>query len=299
MFKKKQFKIRSFEFILAEINIEKIKKFTSENDFMNLSVELFKELAIVTTIISDINCVNKRGIPKGFNRNEAILNGLIIRINKLQSGILDQTCQKRLEICYILLRCLYESLINLKYLLQGGDDLFDEFVEYSLRKEKELYNKINKNIGKRGTEIPIEKRMKKSIENTFNVSSMKFEDVNEKNRQSWGDTIFKRAEDVGMDWLHLSLFGLPSHSVHGNWQDLINYHLSYKNKKFIPNRNWNMPRPQYLLAIGIISIEILKSYLNHTMKACVEKENIERIIDDIGTRMKIVDSLHEKFLQEI
>lgn len=299
MFKKKQFKIRSYNFIPTEINIEKIKKFTSENDFMNLSVELFKELAIVTTIISDINCVNKRGIPKGWNRNEAILNGLIIRINKLQSGILDQTCQKRLEICHILFRCLYESLINLEYLLQGDDELFDEFVEYSLRKEKEFYNKINKNINKRGTETPIEKRMKKSIENTFNVSSMKFEEVNEKNRQSWGDTIFKRADDVGMGELHLGLFGLSSHSVHGNWQDLLNYHLSYKDKNFFSNCNWNIPRPQYLLAIGLISTEILKSYLNHTMKACVEKENIERIIADIGNRMKIVDSLHEKFLQGI
>lgn len=137
-----------FTFPKTEVDVEKIRKFDSEDQFMSLAVELLKEVGQITTILSCAYRFDEYHNPRKWTRNEAILGGLMVRINKLQRGILDQVCQKRLEIANILFRCLTESIVNLKYLLmENSEELFDAYVEYSLRLEKQLLGEVRQNKG--------------------------------------------------------------------------------------------------------------------------------------------------------
>lgn len=111
----------------------------------------------------------------------------------------------------------------LKYLLESNsDDLFDKCVEYFLREEV------------RGYEFPIECRKRRSINRAFEVSSWSPKQVDETKWKLWGETIFKRAKSVGMEKRYLAFLSLSSHAVHGNWQDLLTYHLKYENGEFSP-----------------------------------------------------------------
>ena len=244
-------KLDDFQFKKTEIDKEKIKKLDSEDDFMFLAVELLKEVGIITTVNACAFRLDEKNKPRKWSRNEAITGGLMIRITKLQSSFLDQICQNRLETAMILLRCLGESFINIHYILsKDSDELFNKFIEYSLREEKRLLNKINENISKRGSELPIEKRMKESIMRAFQTSNFKVEDINEEKRDPWEETIYRRAKSIGMEDIYFSIFSLPSHFVHGNWQDLMSNHLEFENGEFSPNPDWKTPRPQPLLEIG-------------------------------------------------
>ena len=290
--------LKDFTFEKTEVNVEKIKRYDSEDDFMNLAVGLFKEIGIITTVISCTYRLDENNMPRKWTRNEAILGGLMVRLSKLQNSFLDQVCQKRMETAMIILRCLGETLINLNYLLEkNNDELSDKFIEYSLREEKRLLNKINNNIKERGHELPIEKRMKKSIERAFKTSNFKVEEVNENNFDSWEKTIYKRAKTVGMEEIYLSLFSGPSHDIHGNWQNLITNHLEYANGEFSPNTEWKMPRPQPLFAICVLSADTVKLYTEKTMPDCPDKEKVKKILDDINLRARVADELHEQFLQ--
>ncbi len=192
--------INDFEFLRTEVDTEEIKKFDSEDQFMSLAVELLKEVGQITALLSCTYRLDQYGNPRKWERNEAILGGLMVRISKLQLALLDQICQKRLEIAFIIDRCLSESLINLKYLLQrDNDNLFDEYIEYSLREEKRLLKRIEENITKRGHELPIESRMIDSIRQAFKTSSFTPEQVDETKWKPWGekDALLRSAPGVG------------------------------------------------------------------------------------------------------
>lgn len=266
---------------------------------MSLAVELFKEVGRITSVLSCAYRLDQQNRPRKWERNEAILGGLMIRINKLQLALLDQMCQSRLEIAMILFRCLAESLINLKYLLKrGNDDLFDEYIEYSLRAEKGLLNKVSQNITDRGYDLPIESRIKYSINQAFETSSFSPEQVDETKLETWGEKIYKRAKSVEMEEAYFALFSLPSHAVHGNWQDLITHHLDYENGGFSPNTQWTHPRPQPLFAAALLSAEINKLYLDEIIPECPDKNQIITLLDDIILRIRVGGELHEQFLQK-
>ena len=129
---------------LEDINIdivkydsENLKKAENESEFTSLAVELFKELAQYFSIISRSYSMDDNNTPKLWNSNEAILSGLMIRIVKLMKGFLEHFCKNENLIMEIISRSLVESAINLLYLLRkNSDELYDEFVKYSLRNEK-------------------------------------------------------------------------------------------------------------------------------------------------------------------
>lgn len=291
--------LNGFKFLRTKVDVEEIKKFDSEDQFTSLAIELLKEVGQVTAILSCAYRLDEKNNPRKWTRNEAIIGGLMIRISKLQRGFLDQICQNRLEIAMILFRCLVESLINLTYLLKRSSaEIFNEYIEYSLREEKRLLNNINHNIARRGHELPIEKRMKRSINQTFQTSSFSPTQVNETKWKPWGEKIYERVKSIGMGEAYLGLFGLPSHAVHGNWQDLITYHLEYENSEFSPKTQWSHPRPHPLFAVALLSAEVNSLYLDKIIPGCSEKKQINKLLDDIILRISVVDELHEKFLQK-
>jgi hypothetical protein len=291
--------LKDFEFPKTKIEIKEIERFSSEEQFMPLCVELFKEVSKITSILACIYRLDGNGNPRKWTRDEAVLGGLMVRISKLSLGILDQTCQRHMEIIHILLRCFGESLINIKYLLKNKNNvkLFNEYIEYSLREEKRLLNKINQNISRRRSELPIEVRMKSSISKSFETSGFSPKQVNENKWEAWGEKIYQRAKSLGIEEEYFAMFSLPSHFVHGNWQDLITYHLDYENGEFSPRTDWKCPRPQFLLATSLLSSETNKLYLNEIITECSEKEEISKLLDDIIIRVRVADELHEKFLQ--
>jgi hypothetical protein len=295
---KEMINLEDFQFDKTIIDVKKINEFSSEDGFMNLAVELLKEIAIITTVLACSYRLDDNNAPRMWTRNEAIVGGLLVRITKLQSSFLDQICQERMETAMILFRCLGESLINIRYLLEKNtDEMSDKFIEYSLREEKRLLNEINDNISKRGYELPIEQRMKKSINRSFTTSNFKPEDVNENNREPWEKTIYNRAKIVGMEKMYTSLFSLPSHDVHGNLQNLISNHLEFEDGEFSPNPDWTRPRPQPLLVLCILFADANRLFLERTMPDSPDRKKIIEMLEDVNSRAKVVDSLHEKFLQ--
>lgn len=291
--------LNDFEFPRTKVNIEEIKIFDSEDQFMSLAVELLKEVGQITALLSCTYRLDQDSNPRKWKRNEAILGGLMVRINKLQRALLDQICQNRLEIADIIFRCLAESLINLEYLLKRGDDnLFDEYIEYSLREEKRLLNRINENIANRGYKLPIESSMISSINRAFKTSSFSPEQVDETQWKPWGEKIYERAKSIGMEDVYFALFSLPSHSVHGNWQDLISHHLEYEKGEFSPRIKWAHSKPQLPFVTALLSADSNKLYLNEIIQECPDKDQITSLLDDIILRIRVADELHEQFLSQ-
>jgi Family of unknown function (DUF5677) len=195
-----------------------------------------------------------------WNRNQAILGGHLVRLYKLLSALLDQICQQRREIAFLVARIAFECIVNLRYLIKFADDaeIFDSYVAHSLRQEKRLHNKIQENITARGGAVlPVESRMLNSIAKVTSASAMRLEDLSPSRPRNWADTtLADRADAVGLGDAYLGSFGGASAAVHGSWMDLLEFHLdtNHDEVSFSPSFDWRNPRPQ--IGQGLVSSAI-------------------------------------------
>ena len=278
----------------TEIDIEEVSQFKSEDDFNGLSVKILIEVGSYICIAGNIFPIE----TKSWSIGQAVVGGHLVRLYKFISAMLDQTCQHRRETSFVFGRLAFECIVNLRYLIKNAsEELFWSYKAYSLKHEYKLHNNIKKNIAKRDGEVlEIEQRMLNSIEKSFHASEISMDEIQPSKLRNWGGkNIYEKAEDVGLEKAYLAAFGGGSHSVHGNWQDMLEYNLEKQpNGSFTPNFEWNPPRPQLLNAIALLSIGAIIEYLNWVTDG--NSKDLEEKILNLQDRILLLDNLHENYL---
>jgi hypothetical protein len=274
------------------VDPEVLRSFKEEGDFTGLSVELLKEVASHVCVAGSL----LPGDTKAWGRNQAVLGGLLVRLYKMLSAVLDQTCQHRRETTFIFLRLAFECCINIRYLIGSPESTYASYVAYSLRHERQLFDRIQRNIKARGGEsLPIERRMLASIQRAAEKSGIPLEHITPGSYAEWKDkNLFERADAIGWGDGYLYMVGGPSHSVHGNWQDLLEYHLDESENGFQPEFEWHRPRPQPLMSIGLLTLTVLDEYLVHFVGD--EAKPVMEDFEDLRQRLSVANHAHEAFL---
>lgn len=276
------------------IDPEIIKRFKVEDDFTKLSLDIMIEVGSYICVAANIFPVK----TKAWDLNWAIIGGHLVRLYKLISAMLDQTCQRKRETSFIFSRLAFECIINLRYLIKHeSDEIFKSYRKYSLQHEYKLYKKISENIKKRnGKELDIERRILDSIIKSFQVSGISIDEIKFSKLRNWGGkNIFEKASDLELEDAYLAAFGGGSHNIHGNWQDLLEYHLEEnKNGYFKPVFDWHQPKPEILNVIALYSTETVIECLNWINEESIK--NMEDELIDLKKRILLLDNLHEKFL---
>jgi len=284
-----------FKINKVAVQEEEIKKFTSEKDFLCLSIDVLIEVGSFVCVAANLYPLDR----KEWNRDEAILGGHLVRLYKLISATLDQATQLRRETTYIFARLAFECIINLRYLIKhASPGLFSSYVKYSLKHEKKLRTRILEIIKERdGKKLAIETRILDSIDISFKVSGVTSEDVPQ-HLKNWGDkNIYQKAVDLGLADVYLAAFGGGSHSVHGNWQDLLEFHLitNHDTCTFNSNTDWHFPKAQVLNALSLHVTYAIIDYLIWLNR----EEFPEKMVSTLGElrdRIFLLDKLHESFL---
>jgi hypothetical protein len=263
--------------------------------FTMVAFELYKEVASISTLISSIFNSNDGDIS--FERNQSVNAGLIIRITKYMRSVLALLCDgvsEHGEVIMTLNRCILESAIKLRFFCEKADQRdYDNFVKSSLKPEKEAYKIIEDNIRERGGELPIEKRMKHSIERTIRLSGYTINDL---------DSIpqFKNFKDIlislEMENLYSFAQSIPSHSIHGNWVDLLLHNLEESGSGFRPKPESLIPDARLICPINIVILDAIKSYLNKYFSGHKLTSTLLDRISDLENRNSKVDGFHEKSL---
>jgi hypothetical protein len=277
------------------VNLDEIGKFTQEDDFVELAVKLMVETANYVCVAA---C--SMGTKLVWDREHAAVCGNMVRLYKLLHSVLDQTCQRRQETSFILSRLVFETVVNVRYMIANfSPELIDSYIVYSFRHERKLRDVIRHNIDAReGKLLPIEDRMLKSIDRSAAAAGISLDDVELEQKGSWGGkNLFDKAEAAGLGRAYLAAFGGTSHSVHGNWQEIYGNHLHWDEKEgFTPNLDWHGPRPQVLFALCTIVIDTLDSYFAFMGGEEIAK-SFEAALSDLNDRVFILSSAHEEYLK--
>lgn len=275
----------------AEVNPEEVRAFSDEHAFTGLAVELLIEAGSYVCVAANI----LPPPPHRWNRHEAVLVGHLVRLYKLISAMLDQTCQHRRETTFIFARLAFECIVSTRFLIKNDrPDVTTSYIEYSMRHEKRLRDRIRENIASRGGDaMHIEARMLRSIEASAKQSGVDLDSIDPP--KNWGGkNIFEKAKDVGLDDAYLGAFAGPSHSVHGNWQDLLEYHLDTDEDGYSAELQWHTPRPQLLTTLAYLTVGTLVAFFSDTFGEAGAP--LAEKMPDLQDRIHLFVHLHEEFL---
>jgi hypothetical protein len=188
--------------------------------------------------------------------------------------------------------------VNLAYFVEyGSPELFERYIKYSLRQEKRLHNRIAENIEARGgIRLPIEDRMLSSIFAAAEKSGFSIADLSPDEPKSWGErSLYQRAKAVGFEVMYLAAFGGGSQNVHGNWMDLLEYHLDEDGDGFVPSLEWHRPRPQVGLAIAQTAADVVTRFFR-LVEAFEDIQGLDDRSEDLAERINRANVGHERFV---
>ncbi|PJA27513.1 MAG: hypothetical protein CO189_06865 [candidate division Zixibacteria bacterium CG_4_9_14_3_um_filter_46_8] len=159
-----------------------------------------------------------------------------------------------------------------------------------------MYDYIEENIKRRGFETDFDRRIKFSILRAIESSGRKLEELKISNKRRWGESMYAKLEDLGLMDLFPTGWLMDSHAVHGNWQDLISFHLKgdFKNG-YVIDSGWHDPRPIMVFSILIIGIPILREYVDTEFPKITEKTKIVEMLSDLWERNEKLMRLYLEF----
>lgn len=235
------------------------------------------------------------------NRQEAVVYALMLRSIKLFQSYMELICKRRGEAAKVILRSILETLVNMQYLvIKNSQELFEEYIRYSLATEKKMLGIIQGKIEVRGKKIPIENRMINSILNSFINSGYSADEIliDTKNNKWRKITLREKLKEFHSKESYDFLFGETHHSVHGNWQSLLFEDLKYNNE----DQSYELifehsnPRPQHVLATIIMLCSAAEYFIEYSLSIEDIKQYALETFNNTLAKAKSIDKLHENFL---
>jgi hypothetical protein len=286
------------ELLGPRVDVKPIYKCQTLFESGGISFELYKEAARLIAFVADV-LNEEAAAKKGFARNQAICVGLLVKIAKYMLAVTQlSTNDARGDVVLALNRIIFESAVSLEFLSCSTDDkYFDQFVDFSLGPEREVYDEIQANIAARkGKILPIERRLMRSIHGICAVSGVKIEDVQKKHRD-WGMNVRERLKALGKEPLYSTTYRMPSHAVHGTWPDLLTNHLSYKHNStgvvFQPETKWTRVGSRLLAPMAVLILEAVSSYVGRFLPDGRNREMLHERIADLYKRLLEADAADE------
>lgn len=232
---------------------------------------------------------------KGYDLDQAVIYGLIMRIYKFLAYSRRITC-KRLNVrttAAIISRNIMESNVNLRYLIKYPNKL-DDYRKSSLKSEKEFEELIQNNRSKGTKEendsfAEYEDGLLKYISEAYLSADMsqgkkipKLEDMR------------KKMNNVGLSNLYAS-YSTDSHSVHGDWIDTEKNFLKKENGRYYPNFDDYEVDIRQLNPILEVCYESLIYFLDNYPGHGITDVTVENLKEEIQIIMDF-DHWHHNFL---
>ena len=273
--------------------------FGSDVELNNFALTFSKDLSEIIEFTSLLSNENIR--LNQYNLNECTIVGSLIRIIKYYKEILINYEQNKSEIINLFVRPLYESLITIKYLIINGEESQKNFRLISYKARFEVLKKQEDFEGKDSLQF---KRLLSKINAKLDLDELTFSDLELENKKDYkkkwkldGKSFRDINKEVDIDYFYSSTYGVSSDTIHGNWQEIIDYHLTKKENGYFGYLNYEKCDYRILVFINIIIIQSVLNFLK--WNKCLTN-NIELgMINMSKTNYYIYEVWEEKYGEQI
>jgi hypothetical protein len=287
--------MRIIKLLVPKYSESQVQKFTNENEFMDASVELLKQTIECLFYLVHAKYCDEDEEFLTLSKDDAVVGGNLVRLIKLNTSFLQNICENKIEICSILNRCIAETSINILYMLTDSEERVKRnYIKHSLITEKQLWETIKSNIKERkGDILNIETRMQNSIERSFDNSDFELDEVS---RSSKWVSVKGRAELVAGELFYSVFYGIGSHAVHGNWQDILSNHLDKHEDGFKLHLEWRRSRPQIIDGPVLFNLDVMNKFVKAELPGYSHFEILKSNYLALMTYAQILNKYHEELL---
>ena len=201
------------------------RNFLDAASINGFAVTFYKDAAEIYDAITRVRNLDRN--PTGFDLCDAPILGLLVRVWKLLKQIVKYYEQNNAEIISILERPLIEASVVATYLMESADVVVDDYRKCSYK------NRLRILRGLEGSskffETKAGQRLLQSVKRKMQDEALDASSFVEQKQNRWriqGKTFFDIFALVEDEDLYACTYGMMSESIHGSWNESMDYCLS-------------------------------------------------------------------------
>jgi hypothetical protein len=189
------------------------------------ALTFYKDVADIYDAITRMRNVERN--PRGFNLHDAPILGLLTRVWKLLKEILKYYEQDNAEIIGVLERPLIEASVIATYLMRSDHTVVEDYRKCSYKDRLRILRDLEN--GSRFFDTKAGKRLLQSVREKMLNENLTQHDFAQQKKNRWklqGQSFYEIFADVEHAGLYACTYGMMSESIHGSWNESMDYCLS-------------------------------------------------------------------------
>lgn len=188
------------------------------------ALTFYNDVAEIYDCITRIKNVERN--PTGFSLQDAPILGLLVRVWKLLKETLKLYEQNNGEILAILERPLIEASVVATYLLTNGDAVIDDYRKCSYKDRLRILRELK--AGSPFYDTKAGKRILVAVQEKMKFENLTVDDFKVQKNNGWkiqGKRFYDIFSEVEHADLYAATYGIMSESIHGSWNESMDYCL--------------------------------------------------------------------------
>jgi len=193
-------------------------------DINAFALTFFKDVADIYDAITRVRNIERN--PTGFSLDDAPALGLLVRIWKLLKEVIKYYEADNEELISVLERPLIEAAVTAQFLLAGDSAVMEDYRKCSYKDRLRLLRNLKE--GSPFFETKAGQRLLRSIRAKMAREGLTPDDFTEQKKNRWrlqAKSFFDIFAEVVHEDLYPATYGMMSESVHGSWNESMDYCL--------------------------------------------------------------------------
>ena len=211
--------------ILTKYDEHYIRQLFADAKSINaFALSFYKDATDIYDAVTRVRNIDRN--PNGFDLHDAPILGLLVRMWKLLKEILKYYEQDNAEIISILDRPLIEAAIVATYLMQSDNAVIEDYRKCSYKDRLRILRDLEN--GSPFFETKSGKRLLGAVKQKMLNEQLTVGDFAEQKNHGWklqGKAFYKIFAEVESDALYACTYGIMSESIHGSWNESMDYGL--------------------------------------------------------------------------
>lgn len=198
--------------------------FSSLAGLHEFSVGFYKDVGDIYNTLTRLKNVDRN--PTGFSFDDAPVLGLLVRISKLVREVVKYYELDNAEMIGVLERPMIEASIIATYLMLNGRDAITDYRKCSYKDRLRILRDLES--GSPFFDTKAGKRLLAAVHEKMNFEGLTKDDFATQKKNGWklqGKNFRTIFAEIERDDLYASTYGMMSESIHGSWNESMDWGL--------------------------------------------------------------------------
>lgn len=253
----------------------------------------YKDVAEIYDGLTRLKHVDRN--PTGFDLVDAPILGLLVRVWKLLKEVIRYYEQNNAQIISVLERPMIEAAVTATYLMSGPNTIVEDYRKCSYKDRLRLLRDLK--AGSPFFDTKAGKRLLAAVQQKMDFEGLRETDFAVQKANKWriqGKSFRDIFAEVEHDELYPTTYGMMSESIHGSWNDSMDWDLAKNTDGTFSAYSFCCPADiRFVTPVLKFTIEPYRMWLKRI--GCYE-ENLERLLNWVaGVNTALFIQFDEKY----